>query len=88
MLPEESQVDDLKKLRGMADWTQTRTARASGVNRTKLSQAECGEVELSPEEDAAVRRALLAAIRKRATRMENLLASTTEVQQNAVAASA
>jgi transcriptional regulator with XRE-family HTH domain len=66
-------VDDLKKPRGMADWTQTKTARVSGISRTKLSQAECREVELSPSEDAAVRRILLAAIRKRATQMQGFL---------------
>jgi transcriptional regulator with XRE-family HTH domain len=79
---------DLKTLRGMADWTQTRTARASGVNRTKLSQAECGELELNPNEDAAVRRVLLAAIRKRAARMETVLASTNNGRQEALAATA
>ena len=75
-------MEYLKKLRGMADWTQTRTARASGVNRTKLSQAECREIELSPEEDAAVRRVLLAAIRKRAARIETVLATTNDSKQN------
>ena len=77
---------DLKKLRGMADWTQTRTARASGVNRTKLSQAECGELELSASEDAAVRRVLLAAIRKRAARMETVLADGSDNRQAVAAA--
>jgi len=76
-------VEDLKKLRGMADWTQTRTARVSGVHRTKLSQAECGEIELNREEDAAVRRVLLAAIRERAARMQMLL---TDERQAAVTA--
>jgi transcriptional regulator with XRE-family HTH domain len=69
-------MEDLKKLRGMADWTQTKTARASGVHRSKLSQAECGEIELSPREDAAVRRVLLIAIQERAARMQGVLAST------------
>jgi transcriptional regulator with XRE-family HTH domain len=67
-------MEDLKKLRGMADWTQTRLARVSGVHRAKLSQAECGEIELSPAEDAAVRRVLLAAIRDRVMRIESVLA--------------
>jgi len=78
-------VEDLKKLRGMADWTQTRTARASGVHRTKLSQAECGEIELSPEEDAAVRRVLLVAIRERAARMQSVLTNINPERLVAVA---
>ena len=69
-------MEDLKKLRGMADWTQTKTARASGVHRSKLSQAECREIELSPREDAAVRRVLLVAIQERAARMQGVLANT------------
>ena len=81
-------MEDIKKLRGMADWTQTKTARASGVHRTKLSQAECGELELSQEEDTAVRRVLLTAIRKRAARMETVLAHTTDERPAAFAATA
>jgi len=53
-----------KELRRMAGWTQAKAARASGINRAKLSQAECGEIELSHEEDAAIRRALFRAIVK------------------------
>jgi transcriptional regulator with XRE-family HTH domain len=67
-------MQELRELRQMADWTQTRTARASGINRAKISQAECGEIDLSPTEDAAVRRVLLAAIRDRAVRIEGVLA--------------
>lgn len=67
-------MEDLKDLRRMAGWTQTKTARASGINRAKLSQAECGEIELSNKEGAAIRRVLLWAIRDRARRMSGVLA--------------
>jgi hypothetical protein len=60
----------------MADWTQARTSRASGINRCKLSQAECGEVELSPQEDATLRTVLLRAIRDRADRINAVLISS------------
>jgi transcriptional regulator with XRE-family HTH domain len=66
-------VEDLKKLREMADWTQSKTARASGLHRAKLSMAECGEIELAPAEDAAVRRVLFTAIRERAARIQTIL---------------
>jgi len=81
-------VEDLKKLRGMADWTQTRTARVCGVPRTKLSQAECGELQLSPSEEAAVRRVLLAAIRERAARMQTVLTNLTDERQATAVAAA
>jgi transcriptional regulator with XRE-family HTH domain len=58
----------------MAGWTQARASRATGINRAKLSQAECGEVELSTEEDAAIRRVLLRAIRRRVDRINDVLA--------------
>jgi transcriptional regulator with XRE-family HTH domain len=67
-------MESLRELRAMADWTQARTSRASGTNRAKLSQAECGEIELSAEEDTAIRRILLRAIRDRANRMNCVLA--------------
>jgi DNA-binding XRE family transcriptional regulator len=69
----EAKMQDLKQLRSMADWTQMRTARASGIHRAKLSMAETGELELAPAEAAAVRRVLLAAIRERADRIHAVL---------------
>lgn len=66
-------MEDLRELRRMAGWTQAKASRASGINRAKLSQAECGEVDLSVEEEAAVRRILLAAIRDRASKIEGVL---------------
>jgi transcriptional regulator with XRE-family HTH domain len=66
----------LKELRRIADWTQTRLSRSTGINRTKLSQAESGDVVLSTAEDAAVRRVLLEAIRVRSERINAVLSET------------
>lgn len=67
-------MQDLRELRRMAGWTQAKASRASGINRAKLSQAECGEAELNAEEDTAIRRVLLQAIRDRADRINDVLA--------------
>jgi len=69
-------LNDLRELRRMADWTQARASRLSGINRAKLSQAECGEVELEPQEDATLRTVLLRAIRNRADRISAVLISS------------
>jgi transcriptional regulator with XRE-family HTH domain len=66
-------MQELRELRRMAGWTQAKASRASGINRAKLSQAECREVELSAEEDAKIRLVLLQAIRDRAERIKGVL---------------
>ena len=84
-------MNDLRELRRMACWTQLKTASASGINRAKLSQAECREIELSEEEEAAVRRVLIVAIRDRAARIDGVLEHanrTPKPEQIAVAATA
>jgi transcriptional regulator with XRE-family HTH domain len=67
-------MQELREIRRMAGWTQAKASRATGINRAKLSQAECGEVELSTEEDAAIRRVLIRAIRRRVDRINGVLA--------------
>lgn len=68
-------MNDLRELRRMVGWTQMKTAHASGINRAKLSQAECREIELSATEEAAVRRVLMVAIRDCAVRIDGVLES-------------
>jgi transcriptional regulator with XRE-family HTH domain len=63
---------DLRKFSGL---TQTRAARVSGINHSRISMAETGEIELSAAEEAKLRRCLLALIRERAVKMQSLLAS-------------
>lgn len=68
-------MNELRELRRMAGWTQLKAASASGINRAKLSQAECREIQLSEQEEAAVRRVLIVAIRDRAARIDGVLES-------------
>ena len=77
---EVSGMNDLRELRCMAGWTQMKTAYASGINRAKLSQAECREIQLSEQEEAAVRRVLIVAISDRAARIDGVLDSVRAVQ--------
>jgi transcriptional regulator with XRE-family HTH domain len=69
-------MSDLKSMRELAGMTQFSISRRSGVSRMRLSLAECGEVELDAEEEAAVRRILLAAIEARALQLQMVLADS------------
>jgi transcriptional regulator with XRE-family HTH domain len=66
-------MSELRNLRRMAGMTQTKAARAAGIGRPRLSQAECGEIALGPVEEARLRRALNRAIRRRAAKLSKLL---------------
>jgi transcriptional regulator with XRE-family HTH domain len=66
---------DLKQLRGMADLTQFELAQRCGVSRMRLSLAECGQLQLRPDEDRAVRESLLGVIESRADQIKQLLSS-------------
>jgi len=66
---------DLKKLRKMADLTQFELAQRCDVSRMRLSLAECGQIELHPEEEVAVRGVLLTAIDDRAAQLRGVLSS-------------
>jgi transcriptional regulator with XRE-family HTH domain len=68
-------MEKLKELRRLAGWTQTRTAARSGVNRAKLGMVESGEISLNPEEESAVRKVLLAAVRERESQIRGVLAN-------------
>lgn len=69
-------MQDLRELRRMAGWTQTKVSHASGINRTRLSQAECGEIVLTSAEDGELRSVLLNAARHHAVQIEHALAKT------------
>lgn len=75
-------MDDFREMRRIAGWTQLKTANASGINRVRLSQAECREIELSKQEREAVCRVLLAAIRDRATRIDRVLENVRVTEGN------
>jgi transcriptional regulator with XRE-family HTH domain len=78
-------MNDLRSLRELADWTQTRVARVSGINRAKLSLVECGEIELSAGEEAAVRRVLTQAIQQRSAQLRAVLEEAMPVSAGAPA---
>lgn len=63
----------IRRWRAMADLSQFDLARRCGIERTRLSLAENGHVELRPEEKAAVERALLRAIEQRASELQAAL---------------
>lgn len=68
-------MNDIREIRRISGWTQLKTANASGINRARLSQAECREIQLSAQEQEAVFRVLSAAIRDRATQIDAVLES-------------
>lgn len=70
----------LKELRRLGGLTQSRAAQASGINRARYSQAECGEIQLSLHEHKVVRRVLFSAIRDRS---ELIRAVLSEAQSEA-----
>jgi transcriptional regulator with XRE-family HTH domain len=66
-------MSELRNMRRIAGMTQTKAARAAGIGRPRLSQAECGEIALGPVEEARLRRALHRAIQRRAAKLSKLL---------------
>lgn len=55
---------DVRGLRALAGLTQIQAAERSGIERSRLSLAECGHIGLSREERDAVIRVLRSEIRK------------------------
>jgi predicted transcriptional regulator len=66
-------VSDLRKARVAADVTQFELAKKSGIERTRISLAENGHVELRPEEYKALMRALVEVIRYRVSELQGVL---------------
>lgn len=67
---------DLQSLRKLSGLSQFSVAQHSGVSRMRVSLAELGQIPLQSDEEAAVRRVLLSAIRERRDRLDALLANT------------
>jgi len=67
-------MKDLREMRELAGITQFSLSRRSGVSRTRLSLAECGEVELNETEKRKITTFLLAAIQLQHARAESVLA--------------
>lgn len=64
---------NLKELRKMASLTQFQLAQRCGISRSRLSPAECGQLQLSPDEDRVVRNVLLHAIESLSAQLEGVL---------------
>jgi transcriptional regulator with XRE-family HTH domain len=65
---------NLKDCRRLANLSQSRMARMTGIARTKLSAVENGDVDLEPEELMRVERVLRQELAMRAREIGGLLA--------------
>jgi transcriptional regulator with XRE-family HTH domain len=73
----------IRELRTLARLTQFEAAKKSGLDRTRLSLAECGHVLLRPDQDAALRKALIEAIEGRASQLKGVLSVAQREARNA-----
>jgi hypothetical protein len=67
-------MSDIRKLREFAALTQFEAARLARIDRTKLVLAEGGQLPLSGEQNARLRRALMRVIRARRDQLDAVLA--------------
>jgi transcriptional regulator with XRE-family HTH domain len=66
-------LKELKRLRELAGLTQFVVSKKSGVERTRLSMAECGHVMLTAQERENIRRVLLREIEHRDVKLRAAL---------------
>ncbi len=66
-------MKDLRELRRMVGFTQFRLAARSGVSRTKLSLAECGEIKLTNGEEQKVKKVLHQELQRQAQAINQAL---------------
>jgi transcriptional regulator with XRE-family HTH domain len=62
-------MKNLRKLRRDAALTQYALAKATGIDRTKISHAELGMVTLNADECARIRKVLLDVTRRKSARV-------------------
>jgi hypothetical protein len=62
---------DIRELRRMARLTQIELAHLTGINRVKLSFAECHYVTLTAQEEASIRKAITEAVDSHALRVRD-----------------
>jgi transcriptional regulator with XRE-family HTH domain len=65
----------LKKLRELAGLRQIELARAAGIDRSRLSFAESGYVQLDADEEAAARKIVIKAMRSRQAEIGKFLST-------------
>jgi len=68
-------IRQLREVAGLSQWS---AARRSGIPRMRLSLAESGQLALSPEEEAVLRRMLRAAIQAQQAQLEEVLREPVE----------
>jgi len=72
----------MKYLREKSGLTQFSLARGTGIPRSKISLWELGQISLSPDEQARIRRVLLRAIEKRVKELSSVLAEEQRGEAN------
>lgn len=82
VLPPKSEAQELFDLSGM---TIKETADGSGVSVPRVCRWVRGEIELRPEQRESIRRVLLAAVRKRQSRIAELVGGRREQSHEALA---
>jgi transcriptional regulator with XRE-family HTH domain len=63
-------MTNIQKMRKAAKLSQYELAQRCGINRTRLSLAECGYTELRPVEESAIRAAIADIIKERLADVE------------------
>jgi transcriptional regulator with XRE-family HTH domain len=69
---------DIKELRTLTGWSQSKLALKSGVDRSRLSFIENGYVTPSPAEQTILERVLLAEIARREAEFRAVVAGTAD----------
>ena len=66
-------MKDLKELRKQSGMNQFVVARESKVSLSRLSRAECGELQLKPVEEMAIRKAIRVGVARESARLRQLI---------------
>ena len=66
-------MHEFRNLRKLAGITQHQLAKRTGVDRSKLSLVETGQLHFNADEARKVRGALLSALKKRRDKMDKLV---------------
>lgn len=74
---------NLKATRETAGISQFAAAQESGIPRMRLSLAECGQIQLTSDEEAALRKVLRRAIEQRTALLQNALSTMTPAEVSA-----
>ncbi len=72
-------MKELKRLREIAGISQALLAKKSGIERTRLSAAECGYVSLTGGEKATIKRVLMRAVEDQQARLTSVLEHAVEL---------